>query len=262
MKLPILTYHNILPYSKIEKIQSDFDRIYYLDELIFARQMSFIRSNGFTTLNFDHILMYLNDINFKPEKAIMVTFDDGMENNYSVAFPIIKKNKISATFFISTKHIGQKGYLNWDQIRIMTREGMSFQSHSHSHQRLSDLDFAQIKEELSHSKNIIESNLQKEVFALSLPFGKQHTDVKEIAQSLGYRFICTSQWDVNKINEESFFLKRVPIRNGDSIIEFKSFIELDNKKKFVYKILKSPIKIAKKIIGINNYNKLWCYFWG
>jgi peptidoglycan/xylan/chitin deacetylase (PgdA/CDA1 family) len=47
-----------------------------------------------------------------PERSVVVTFDDGYENNYLTAYPLLKKYGIPATFFIATAFI-ESGEMLW-----------------------------------------------------------------------------------------------------------------------------------------------------
>ena len=71
-----------------------------------------------------------------PPNSILITFDDGYKNNYTLAFPILKKYNMKATIFLNTKFIEKdEAYLNWDEIREMYKSGLiDFQLHTHSHQ--------------------------------------------------------------------------------------------------------------------------------
>ena len=71
-----------------------------------------------------------------PLNSILITFDDGYKNNYTLAFPILKKYNMKATIFLNTKFIEKdETYLNWDEIREMYKSGLiDFQLHTHSHQ--------------------------------------------------------------------------------------------------------------------------------
>ena len=71
-----------------------------------------------------------------PPNSILITFDDGYKNNYTLAFPILKKYNMKATIFLNTKFIEKdEAYLSWDEIREMYESGLiDFQLHTHSHQ--------------------------------------------------------------------------------------------------------------------------------
>ena len=90
----------------------------------------------------------LKNLNYiLPKNSILITFDDGYKNNYTLAFPILKKYNMKATIFLNTKFIGKdEFYLNWDEIKEMYESGLvDFQLHTHSHQLtikdISVLDF-------------------------------------------------------------------------------------------------------------------------
>ena len=90
----------------------------------------------------------LKNLNYTlPKNSILITFDDGYKNNYTLAFPILKKYNMKATIFLNTKFIGKdEFYLNWDEIKEMYESGLvDFQLHTHSHQLtikdISVLDF-------------------------------------------------------------------------------------------------------------------------
>ena len=70
-----------------------------------------------------------------PRKSILLTFDDGYRNNYTNAYPILKKYNKKATIFLNTAYVGiDDDYLTWDQILEMYSSGLvDFQLHSHSH---------------------------------------------------------------------------------------------------------------------------------
>ena len=70
-----------------------------------------------------------------PENTVLVTFDDGYADNYTNAFPLLKKYNIKATIFLNTAYINNDPfYMNWDQIREMYKSGLiDFQLHTHSH---------------------------------------------------------------------------------------------------------------------------------
>ncbi len=96
---------------------------------------------------FEAHMEYISDMNtFKmeelegldyhlPKNSILVTFDDGYMNNYTNAFPILKKYNIKATIFLNTRYVGRDAsYLGWKEIREMYESGLvDFQLHTHSH---------------------------------------------------------------------------------------------------------------------------------
>lgn len=96
----------------------------------FERHMKYIKNKK--TFKMEE----LKELNYKlPKNSILVTFDDGYKNNYTEAFPILKKYGIKATIFINTKYVGNDDYyLSWENVKEMYESGLiDFQMHTHSH---------------------------------------------------------------------------------------------------------------------------------
>ena len=94
----------------------------------------------------------LKNLNYTlPQNSILITFDDGYKNNYTLAFPILKKYNMKATIFLNTKFIGEdEAYLNWDEIKEMYQSGLiDFQLHTHSHQlTVKDIEVLMMKKKI------------------------------------------------------------------------------------------------------------------
>ena len=115
-----LMYHNVFP-EKTKGIISEEE---------FEKHMEYIKDMKTYKMEELEKMNYILD-----EKSILVTFDDGYKNNYTKAFPILKKYNIKATIFLNTVYIeNDKDYLNWNEIREMYESGLvDFQLHTHSH---------------------------------------------------------------------------------------------------------------------------------
>ena len=99
------------------------------------------------------ILEYAStSMNHAKRLPIEVTFDDGNNTYYEIAFPWLLENALKAKFFIITDNVGKDGYLNWNQIVEMHKYGMKFGSHSKSHVDLTAI---------SHNEALIELDISK-----------------------------------------------------------------------------------------------------
>jgi peptidoglycan/xylan/chitin deacetylase (PgdA/CDA1 family) len=261
MKFPILAYHNILPMTKIESI---YNKTYVLEDLKFEQQMKYLRDEGYTCLDFTDIYKCLDSADRLPAKPVIITFDDGCLDNYQIAFPILKRYNLKATFFICTDSVDRKGYLTWEQIIEMSAAGMGIQSHTHSHPDLSILGDSEIQKELTMSKAILEEKVKTTVDILALPGGRgDNKTVRDIALASGYLFACNSTWgDNNNINRNTFYLRRFVIKFNCRMEQFISFIDLKRTLLLTYKVKKSAVRLAKVLLGDNTYAKLRRMFLG
>ncbi len=69
-----------------------------------------------------------------PDNSVLITFDDGYEDNYTNVLPILEKYDAKATVFLIGSYIGEKsGYLNWEQVQKMSESGhFNIESHTYN----------------------------------------------------------------------------------------------------------------------------------
>jgi Predicted xylanase/chitin deacetylase len=185
----------------------------------FEEQMKFLKRRGYTAITFEDI----NRIN-TIKKPFMITFDDGYEDNFTNAYPILKKYGFKATIFMITNAINKPKFLTEQEIRQM-QDIIDFQSHTVTHAHLAKLDSAKIEYELSESKNILEKLLNKKVNAIAYPFGSYNNTVIDIAKKY-YTYGLTTHF--GKFYEDAaneYQIKRMSILNQTN---FPQFVNLFN----------------------------------
>lgn len=173
----------------------------------FERQLEYLRKNyDLVTVNsiVDHTR---SNPNYRKPK-IALTFDDGYENHYSIVYPLLKRHRIPAVFFITTEYVARKGMLDWDQIIEMARSPfVEIGCHSYSHPDLTSLSSSAILEEVKVSKEILEEKLKKKVNLFSYPGGCYNNDVKKIVEFCGYRGALTGLIRFNK--DDPYEIRRI-----------------------------------------------------
>lgn len=101
--LRVLAYHRVLESADPPGFDFDVELISASAEA-FRRQMAYLRKH-FSPMTFDEVLERIEHGRSLPRNAVLVTFDDGYEDNYRVAYPILRELGMSAMFFVSTGHI-------------------------------------------------------------------------------------------------------------------------------------------------------------
>lgn len=219
IRLPALMYHNINDEydsrnTNVEMSAEDF-----------KNQMMALKEKGYTTILFDEYISYVNGKGKLPEKPILVTFDDGYLNNFTVAYPILKELGMKATIFVVTGRMGVDGvvtypHFTWEQAKEMYDSGViDIQSHTHFHSELVNLSKNDLVLELRKSKFLIEKNLGKKVNVLAFPYGFSNQTVRNEARIAGYEACVEINDKVPKVNSElssPFKLCRITAYGGVS----------------------------------------------
>jgi peptidoglycan/xylan/chitin deacetylase (PgdA/CDA1 family) len=167
--------------------------------------------NGYTPI-------YLNDNPSQYEKPVIITFDDGYEDNYTNVYPILEKYNVKATIFIFTDAVNTPGYLTATQIRSMPL--VSFQSHTVTHRKLTELRKDEIRYELAASQDILSRMTGKEVYAICYPVGKFNDTVLDLASDY-YSCGVTIMEGVESTILDNYLIVRVFVSRDDALADFK-----------------------------------------
>lgn len=201
--VPILEYHCI------------DDKIFGWDELFvspveFEKQMSYLKDNNYTVITFNQLS---NVKNIK--KPVMITFDDGYEDNYTNAYPILKKFNFNATIFLISKAVGSPYFLNRSEISEM-KGLISFESHTNTHPHLTKLKDNEIANELAMSKKAIEDMTNSKVDVLAYPYGDYNKRVMNITKKY-YKYGIYSLGGLYHVGDNPYSIKRVYITRKTSL---------------------------------------------
>ena len=251
-KIPILIYHRVSADGDIDR----FSHLLAIEESRFAAQMRRLVDEGFETLTVSDFLAVRNGSAGMPERAVSISFDDGYENTYVHALPILQRYGLKATFFIISGLVGTKDYLNWNQLLEMKAAGMNIESHTHTHPVLTELPREKIREELRTSKEILEGKLGSKITVLSVPGGFTNAVVSEIARDLGYEALCTSLPGLNRIDDTGFELDRISIRGFDPMLKFEAFLFGRYGRIYTYRLRQMILAGIRRAMGFRNYERV------
>lgn len=127
--ITILMYHHLT----IDDTETNTETI---SEQKFRKDMEYLRRHHYETLLPNELMEILSGKSEWPKRAVVISFDDGYESNYSIAFPILKKNGCHAVIALITSNIrngdnGNPFFLSWEEVEDMSGSGwVSFGSHS------------------------------------------------------------------------------------------------------------------------------------
>lgn len=148
-----------------------------------------------------------------PAKAVVITFDDGTEDAFHYAYPILARRQVPATVFLIAGSVGHPGYLTWDHIHQMRREGFTFGSHGLTHDYLPSLSLEQARRSLAESFILLKKNGVQPEF-LSYPAGGFTPEIAALAREAGYRAACTTNRGVRRFPVDRWALRRITMHES------------------------------------------------
>ncbi|MDH4471327.1 MAG: polysaccharide deacetylase family protein [Fluviicola sp.] len=168
--------------------------------------------------------------------SVALTFDDGHHSDINIVLPLLKKFHFSATFFPVVHHINKEGYMNWEELHLLSKEGHTIGSHGLTHRRLSALTLNEVRSELSDSKQQLGSRLGIPIRLFSFPYGDYTRAISDLIPKTGYKQSVSTEFGFNEIPTKSTVLKRWNIKRTTSTRELKRVLDGNILTHFKYRL--------------------------
>jgi peptidoglycan/xylan/chitin deacetylase (PgdA/CDA1 family) len=211
--LPILTFHALEHGARRPSVIS-------FSPSVFQRGMARLHERGRRALSLLQTVDCLRRGEPFPERAFVLTFDDGYRSVYDEAFPVLQRYGMSATVFLAVgKNKGacysgrlpsmhDRSMLSWGEIREMERAGIDFGAHTLTHPDLTRLTDEQIEAEICESKTVIEDALGVQVDSFAYPYGYNDPRSRAIVRQ-HFDCACSVKMGFVTRNSDRYALERV-----------------------------------------------------
>lgn len=219
-RLPIVMYHRVSD----KALPNDGGRV--LPTLEFEEQLMLLRDEGYTTLLACEYQKILSGEMECPEKPIMLTFDDGYDDNLLEAYPLLRRYRMKANFYIITGSIGAMGHMTESQLIRIDPRYVEIGSHTVNHCALRNCSRNRLIRELVDSRLALEFMLGREVKSFAFPYGAYDELAIEIVKGAGYEIAFTTERGLNDWAGSPHELKRVTVARGMPLSVFKRAIGL------------------------------------
>lgn len=221
--VPILMYHRI---ANVEKDRNS------LPPDKFAWQMQFLHENGFHTITPEMLYNFYTNGDALPAKPILLTFDDGYEDNYTIALPLLKQYGMTAVVFPIAGWIGRKNHwenfgkqetttMTWEQLKVWQSSGQAIASHTMEHPFLGSCSDTVMAAELHDSREKLNEKLGIRTDFLCYPYGDFNEKVVSAAKHAGYKAAFAIFEGISLSHVDLYALPRIPIPAHQSQWEFR-----------------------------------------
>jgi peptidoglycan/xylan/chitin deacetylase (PgdA/CDA1 family) len=234
-RIVIMMYHKItgsIPEDEYERNITDFEN-----------DLKYFRDQNYQLLSMNDLPLVKAGIIELISDGLVITFDDGYDDTFTMAMPLLDQYRMPAVFFIVTEWMGTPGFMTWPEVWQISefidtsgKRPFKIGSHSSSHPFLEQsVQYFPVRSdymtflntELGDSKTWITDVTGQDTIFLSLPYGDgaNNTDIIETAASNGYSGIRTSVW--NSFSPDSinmFALPSIPVLSDTRINIIENFL--------------------------------------
>jgi peptidoglycan/xylan/chitin deacetylase (PgdA/CDA1 family) len=224
LRVPVLMYHYVsVPPPDAGAIHQDLSVL--PDN--FRKQMRWLKDNNFTTITPDQLVGALRRGVKLPPRPVLLTFDDGYSDAYSIVFPTLKEFGFTGTFFLITGFIdeGRNGYLNWGQVKEMSQGGMSMQSHSRNHKDMRNRSSEWLVYEIVGPGETIEAHTGIRPRYFCYPSGGYDGYVIRELRAAGYFAAFTTNDGTFEYTDNMMRIPRIRMRQTTTMEQFAHLME-------------------------------------
>ena len=183
--IPILCYHNLGPESKGRLL---------LAASKFEEQMRYLKANDYRVVSLGEFVEFTRLGRQLPQKAVVLTFDDGYKSFRQYAYPVLKELGFTATLFAYIDYVGAGRHaLSWQDLRELSAEGFDVQAHSKTHGDLrrtpgeTDVQYARrMQTELGQPQEMFRRNLGRPSPIVAYPYGSWDESLLSKLAEYGY----------------------------------------------------------------------------
>ena len=247
-KVPILLYHSIS-----EQVAADFST-WALSPGMFSEHLRYLQEQAYTPLTVSQFVMRLDDPDGRlPSKPVVITFDDGLDEFYENAFPILNQYGFNATLYITSGSVGNtsqwlakegegdRPMLSWEKIREIDHYGIECGSHTLTHPQLDVVGYEDAYQEIFQSKQMLEDKLGKTVESFAYPHGYHNGQVRQLVIEAGYSSACAVRHAMSSTVDDRFALARIIVKSITDVEYLTRFLEGD-----VLQVAPFPEKLSTK----------------
>jgi peptidoglycan/xylan/chitin deacetylase (PgdA/CDA1 family) len=226
VRVPILMYHHIdNPPHNADAVRYDLS----VTPASFEQQLRYLKGLGYESITLNDLALHLTRGTELPPKPIIFTFDDGYDDAYDHAFPLLQRYGFTGTFFLVSAYIDESRpeFLSWEQVKEMYAAGMRFEPHSYNHPDMRNRGFDFVVFQILAPKEAIEARIGERCRFFAYPSGRYDQFVIDVLRSAHFWGGVLTEQGATHTTDDLFTLHRVRVRGGDDLDAFVRALNLD-----------------------------------
>lgn len=221
--IPVLMYHYIgdLPINA-DGVRKDLT----VSSQNFNAQMDYLSNAGYHTISTAQLSAYLSGNYTLSAKPIVITFDDGHEDAFQNAIPILLSHHMIGSFAIVSGFLSTADYTNWQEIKKAQSEGMEIINHSYNHMDFNDPRFtSQYKEDaVMRCENDLYAQINDVTKIFVYPYGHYNMILENILKKDGFSIAFTTNFGEVYKSDNPYELPRIRVHGLESLERFREML--------------------------------------
>lgn len=214
--LPVLLYHSVTesPAAGLEKFTVHPDQ--------FAAHLDCLVDHDRQVMSFGRVAEHLRSGTPLPERAVAVTFDDGLADFARHAWPHLGARKMPATLYCVAGYVGDRSrwltgaagrsrMLTGDELVGLADDGVEIGAHSMTHPQLDQVPLTRARQEIVESKDVLEQLLGRAVSTFAYPHGYHTCAIKEIVAAAGFTSAAAVRNMFSHAHDDVFAVARLTV---------------------------------------------------
>ncbi|HEX8122827.1 MAG TPA: polysaccharide deacetylase family protein [Solirubrobacteraceae bacterium] len=208
--VPILLYHHVATPPA-----GAASPALYVPPRLFARQVRALRQAGYTAVTLGRAWRHWQDGAPLPERAVILSFDDGYADQYSNAAVALRGLRWPGVLNLQTRRLGVAGGLTRARVRRMLRDGWELGAHSVTHPDLTTVDADALRAEVAGSREALRRAFPRQpVDFFCYPYGRHDAAVEAAVRDAGYLGATTTRRGAASPADGAYALDRMVV-NGN-----------------------------------------------
>ncbi len=234
LPITVLFYH---------RVADDLATAWTLSNRCFERQIRWM-ARYFDLISLEEVQRRITQCD-STRPAVSITFDDGYAENCHRAIPLLVKEGIPCTYFVTLTNVLEQKPFSHDltlgyrfppndveQLRAMAAAGVEIGAHTYSHPDLGRVDDEdRLHREIVAARRELECSIERPVRFFAFPFGacaNLNPRAFQIAEAAGYQGVCSAYGGYNIPGDDAFHVQRIHADEG--MIRLKNRVMLDPRK--------------------------------